>query len=1040
MNGVSRNQPCPCGSGRRFKHCCGVEGIMATPLRLQALQAHQTGQLTKAESLYRDALLGNTEDIDVLHMLGVVLYQRMRYRESLEYLWQVAEKTDWDQPQIRHNLGLVLSKLHTRIANQIQVSLLNKFLEWQAALACTRTLNRPLVSVILPAYNHERYVTEAIASVLSQTYSNIELIVIDDGSSDGTFARIQASLAGAAIPCRALKRENRGAPRTLNEGAALARGDYLAFLNSDDYFAPDRLERMVEEVARAGAQWGFSLVSTIRDPGEANTDQVDEFERTYRRKQMSLLGKSSNSFALLTYNVAVSTGNLFVERSFFESLGGFGEYRYNHDWDFCLRAAMRAEPVMVKRPLYFYRLHETNTIKESLRDTVIDAGRMFDNLLGCLSEFVCANQLAPQWPANRVLMLTEALKAGLGKHMPIAVLKKFAEETRLSLPLQNRNDAPNLERFGRNRGTALVVLGMHRSGTSALTRVLNLCGAYLPDKLRPPKMGSNDKGFWETEDVIDLNERMLGSLGGAWHSVSFTLPEAGSLFDEFIQDARMVIDSEYGNHETILIKDPRIGILAPLWHKALVATGYRPVYVVPVRNPMEVASSLHARGDMSMRDGMTLWYDYMKRIAAFAGTGAEVMYIRFEDIFLDWRGLVGRISDRLDIRLESDSRASEVDEFLDPALRRQTYSEEELVSYPDDAGMPGIRTLYTDSLGRCERVTGAHRLVVGKTGADNKGEGTTTSFVLCIENNAIKDQALLLCESIRRFGGKFRDSPILAFSPRPGLGVDRETAAKLHDMNVAYVDEPLNSLCPEYGSANRVFSAAWAESNTDTDFIVVLDSDTVFLDEPELPLQGDLAVRPVDTKGSATRGRGDVFDEYWSSLAGLHGTSLDQLPFLETTIDGQRIRASYNGGFIIARRKRQLLSRWANLFARSVEAGLRPYRGQDIGIVASTGYVGKKASEYWGSNQAALAVVAWADAADRVVHYPANYNVPLHLLAEQGEIDTAWRKFPPVHVHYHWMFDPDKYEIAIEILDQLNVPREKLSWLARRIENRPGFL
>ncbi|HSQ39225.1 MAG TPA: glycosyltransferase, partial [Anaerolineales bacterium] len=606
-------------------------------------------------------------------MLGVVLFQRMRYREALEYLWLVAEKTGWSQPQIRHNLGLVLSKLHTRAANRIQAGLLSEFLEWQETLSRRSTRDRPLVSVILPAYNHERYVAHAIASVLSQTYSRIELIVIDDGSSDSTFARVQASLAGASIPRQVLTRENRGAPATLNEGAKLAKGDYLAFLNSDDFFAPDRLARMVEEVARVGAQWGFSQVSAVRDSKEMGAADEDEaFEKSYRRKQMSLLGRSSNSFALLSYNVAISTGNLFVERSFFESLGGFRDYRYNHDWDFCIRAAMQAEPVVIKDPLYFYRMHETNTIKESKSDTVIDAGRMFADLLDRPSELACANPLAPQWPANRVLMLTEGLKAGLGKYVPIAALRQFAEETRAELPLQRRDNAVKLEELGRNRGTALVVLGMHRSGTSALTRVLNLCGAYLPDKLRPPKLGANDKGFWEAEDIIDLNERMLGNLGGAWHRVSFTLPEAGPFFEEFVHDAQVIVESEYGDNETILIKDPRMGILAPLWHKALAASGYRPVYVVPVRNPLEVAYSLHARGDMSVRYGMTLWYEYMKRIADFAGTGADVMYIRFEDIFLDWRELVGRISDRLDIRLDINSRASGVDEFLDPTLRRQT--------------------------------------------------------------------------------------------------------------------------------------------------------------------------------------------------------------------------------------------------------------------------------------------------------------------------------------------------------------------------------
>ena len=176
--GTRRNAPCPCGSGKRYKLCCGGAAVSLMPLRQQALQAHQAGQLTRAESLYRDALAENAEDVDVWHMLGVVLFQRMRYREALETLWQVAEKAAWKQPQIRHNLGLVLAKLHALAATRIQVDLQGKFVAWQGSLTRAATHDLPRVSVILPASNHERYVAQAIASVLAQTYPNIELIVM----------------------------------------------------------------------------------------------------------------------------------------------------------------------------------------------------------------------------------------------------------------------------------------------------------------------------------------------------------------------------------------------------------------------------------------------------------------------------------------------------------------------------------------------------------------------------------------------------------------------------------------------------------------------------------------------------------------------------------------------------------------------------------------------------------------------------------------------------------------------------------------------
>ena len=268
---MSRNALCSCGSGKRFKHCCGMAAAPPpSSTRDQALGAHRAGALGRAESLYRRALVENPRDVDVLHMLGTVQFERMRYREALDLLWDAAERTDWSVAAIRHNLGLVLGKLLTRDANAQQADLLEAFVARERARRKTRTDVSPLVSVVLPAYNHARYVAQAIASVASQRYPNIELIVIDDGSTDGSAAVIAEALTRVTCPVRFIVRENRGAPATLNEGAALARGRYLAFLNSDDYYAPDRIASLVEDIAGGNAAWGFSLVSNAPDDGEAS--------------------------------------------------------------------------------------------------------------------------------------------------------------------------------------------------------------------------------------------------------------------------------------------------------------------------------------------------------------------------------------------------------------------------------------------------------------------------------------------------------------------------------------------------------------------------------------------------------------------------------------------------------------------------------------------------------------------------------------------------------------------------------------------------
>jgi hypothetical protein len=311
----------------------------------------------------------------------------------------------------------------------------------------------------------------------------------------------------------------------------------------------------------------------------------------------------------------------------------------------------------------------------------------------------------------------------------------------------------------------------------------------------------------------------------------------------------------------------------------------------------------------------------------------------------------------------------------------------------------------------------------------------TLTFVLCIENNAICAQALLLCESIRHFGGRHRSAPILAVAPRPGLGVNGEARRRLDEMEVEYAEEPLNRVCPQYGSANRVFAAAWAEARARSEWIVVLDSDTAFLGELQVPAGADVAVRPVDTKGSASEGPGDPFDDYWARVAALQGSALDDLPFVQTTDRGHRVRASYNGGLTVVRRAKGILEAWADLFSRSVAAGLKPWQGSGLNVHASTGPVGLEASEYWGSNQAAGALAIWRTT-KRVLHYPDTYNVPLPLLLRHPELSAMPRPSPPVHVHYHWLFAAADYERALTALQDLGAGRDRIDWLTARLPLR----
>src|SRR5439155_16582104 len=236
------------------------------------------------------------------------------------------------------------------------------------------------------------------------------------------------------------------------------------------------------------------------------------------QRQRNFLVKYSNSFSLVDHNIAVTTGNLFVERDFFFALDGFRDLRYKQDWDFCLRAIAIAEPMIVHRPLYYCRFDARNADGEWQRQSALEAHELLTAFLASAltGGAMCANPFAPQCPDNRMLLLRVVLSAARGAAVPTPVLRSLAADWRASQPSVAAFEAVP-RKTPRGRRTAVVVLGMHRSGTSAFSRVLNLCGAFLPTKLKPAKLGVNSKGFWEPEELLEFNGRVLRQLGAEWN-------------------------------------------------------------------------------------------------------------------------------------------------------------------------------------------------------------------------------------------------------------------------------------------------------------------------------------------------------------------------------------------------------------------------------------------------------------------------------------------------------------------------------------------
>lgn len=282
------------------------------------------------------------------------------------------------------------------------------------------------------------------------------------------------------------------------------------------------------------------------------------------------------------------------------------------------------------------------------------------------------------------------------------------------------------------------------------------------------------------------------------------------------------------------------------------------------------------------------------------------------------------------------------------------------------------------------------------------------AFVACIENGSLESQALLLFDSIRRYGGSLKDSPIYALSPRAGHAISIDARKRLDALEVHFSDALLNTEVPEYGSANRVTAAAHIEDTRTHEILVILDSDTLFLREPcqlVLPPDVDVAVRPVDLKGISTSGPDDPCDAYWRALCRSAGIDYDVLPWNESFVDRNRIKANYNAGLVAVRRDLGVLRTWADIFFRSVREGLRPDR-DSFPFRAGAGWVGPSAARLWGSNQAALSLAIWS-LTRNVRELPPTYNYPLHLHDGVDEHVAAASLARLAHVHYHWLLAED---------------------------------
>jgi hypothetical protein len=233
-----------------------------------------------------------------------------------------------------------------------------------------------------------------------------------------------------------------------------------------------------------------------------------------------------------------------------------------------------------------------------------------------------------------------------------------------------------------------VVCGLHRSGTSAVARLVNLLGADISSDLCPSSP-ENPRGYWESDAVVRIHDRLLKALD-AWHDGPFDPMPLRS--DWLVTDAARkakrrltsAIKQDFADSRLFVVKDPRISRLLPLWVELLADIGIAPIIVIPFRNPLEVAASLALRDHIALPKALLLYLHAHLDIEV-ASRALPRVFVGYDQLLKDWRPFARRLSQISDAQLSSPSAraVSEIDDFLTIDLYHHRFSREQILQHPE---------------------------------------------------------------------------------------------------------------------------------------------------------------------------------------------------------------------------------------------------------------------------------------------------------------------------------------------------------------------
>lgn len=266
-----------------------------------------------------------------------------------------------------------------------------------------------MFSVLIPVYNHDRFVAEAVVSALRSPLVD-EVLLVDDGSQDGSRAVLRQLATASPSRIKDLTgagRTNRGAHARLDQLVRAARNEWVAVLNSDDVFVAGRFETIACHLRKNGHDFVFGhliIIDALGTPiGTKRALLEPEYPLPGTADPVSALSGEALGDLLASQNFIATTSNMVFTRSLHAKVGGFPALRYAHDWAFALRAAAVGRPLYVPHFLSCYRIHGNNTIREDVEAITPEVRAMFRDFMGEHPEWAARPGFRKWLKANRYL-------------------------------------------------------------------------------------------------------------------------------------------------------------------------------------------------------------------------------------------------------------------------------------------------------------------------------------------------------------------------------------------------------------------------------------------------------------------------------------------------------------------------------------------------------------------------------------------------------------------------------------------------------------